>query len=388
MDAQATQGLLRFFRSIQDRRAANASHELSDVLAIAILAVLCGSESWVAVEAWGCGNLEWLATFLELPHGIPSHDTFDRIFATLDPLAFEKCFMTWTNALIEGAKGLFIAVDGKTLRRSFKNAWSKTPVHLVSAFVTRNQLVLGQLATDSKSNEITAIPKLLALLDLAGMTVTIDAMGCQREIAAQIMRQKAHYILAVKDNQPTLHQKVKSLLDDAILEKFKGMRHGFVEETDDSHGRRQTRRVWVTNEVNWLGEEVLGAWSGLASVAVVESVRQDLGDMSGKVTTERRYYISSHDGVDAAYMAEGIRGHWGVENRLHWRLDVQMGEDQSRLRVKHGAENFSRLKRIALNKLKRWEIRKPNGKILQAGIRLKQQSCGWSRKFLLEALLA
>jgi predicted transposase YbfD/YdcC len=388
MDAQATQGLLRFFRSIHDPRAANASHELSDVLAIAILAVLCGSESWAAVEAWGCGNLEWLATFLELPHGIPSHDTFDRIFATLDPLAFEKCFMTWTNALIEGAKGLFIAVDGKTLRRSFKNAWSKTPVHLVSAFVTRNQLVLGQLATDSKSNEITAIPRLLALLDLAGMTVTIDAMGCQREIAAQIHQQKGHYILAVKENQPTLRQKVKSLLDDAILEEFKGMRHGFFEETDDSHGRRQTRRVWVTNEVNWLGEEVLSAWSGLASVAVVQSVRQDLGDMSGKVTTERRYYISSHNGVDAAYLAEGIRGHWGVENGLHWRLDVQMGEDQSRLRVKHGAENFSRVKRIALNKLKRWEIRKPNGKILQAGIRLKQQSCGWSRKFLLEALLA
>jgi predicted transposase YbfD/YdcC len=357
-------------------------------LAIAILAVLCGSDSWMAVEAWGRGNIEWLGTFLDLPHGIPSHDTFDRVFAMLDPLAFEKCFMTWTNALIEGAKGLFVAVDGKTLRRSFKKAWSKTPVHLVSAFVTKNQLVLGQLATDSKSNEITAIPKLLALLELAGATVTIDAMGCQKEIAAQIIRQKAHYILAVKDNQPTLHQKVKSLLDDAILDKFKEMPHGFHEETEEGHGRRETRRTWVTNEVKWLGEELLADWSGLSSVAVVESVRQDLGDMTGKVTTERRYFISSHGDVDAARMAEGIRSHWGVENSLHWRLDVQMGEDQSRLRVKNGAENFSRLRRITLNKLKRWEIRKPNGKIMQAGIRLKQQSCGWSHKFLLEALLA
>ena len=181
---------------------------------------------------------------------------------------------------------------------------------------------------------------------------------------------------------------MKSLLDDAILEKFKGMRHGFFEETDESHGRRQTRRVWVTNEANWLGEEVLSAWSGLASVAVVESVRQDLGDTSGKVATERCYYISIHNAVDAAHMAEGIRGHWGVENSLHWGLDVQMEEDQSRLREKHGAENFSHLRRIALNKLKRWEIRKPNGKIMQAGLHLKQQSCGWSRKFLLEALLA
>jgi predicted transposase YbfD/YdcC len=388
MDAQATQGLLRFFRSIQDPRAANASHSLDNVLTIAILAVLCGSESWAAVEAWGRGNLEWLGLWLDLSHGVPSHDTFDRVFAMLDPLAFEKCFMTWTAALIEQGKGVFIAVDGKTLRRSFKKAWSKTPVHLVSAFVTKNQMVLGQLATDSKSNEIPAIPKLLAMLALADVTVTLDAMGCQREIAAQIIQQKGHYILAVKENQPALHGKVKSLLDDAILEKFKGMRHGFFEEADESHGRRQTRRVWVTNEVNWLGEEVLGAWSGLASVAAVESVRQDLGDTSGKVTTERRYFISSHGGNDARWMAEGIRGHWSIENALHWRLDVQMGEDQSRLRVKHGAENFSRLRRIALNKLKRWEIKKPNGKIMQAGLKLKQQSCGWSRKFLLEALLA
>lgn len=388
MDAQATEGLLRFFRSLHDPRAANAWHPLGDVLAVAILAVLCGSDSWAAVETWGNGNLEWLQTFLELPHGIPSHDTFDRVFAMLDPLAFETCFMNWTAALTGNAKGLFVAVDGKTLRGSFKRSWSKTPVHLVSAFVSKNHLVLGQLATDCKSNEITAIPKLLALLELAGATVTIDAMGCQREIAGQIIRQKGHYILAVKDNQPTLHQKVKSLLDEARLDGFKGMQHDYFEQTNAGHDRIETRKVWVTSEVKWLGEQLLGQWPGLASLVRVESIRQDLGDLSGKVTTERRYYISSHDGTDAPFMARGIREHWGVENGLHWCLDVGMREDECRLRVDNGAENFSRLRRIALNKLKRWEVKKPNGKTLKIGIRLKQQACGWSRKFLLDALLA
>lgn len=388
MDAKATEGLLRFFQGISDPRAANAWHPLSDVITISILGVLCGAEGWSAVEGWAQLNAEWLGTFLELPHGIPTHDTFDRVFAMLDPLAFEKCFMRWTAALVKGSEGLFIGVDGKTLRRSFKRAWSKTPVHLVSAFVAKNQLVLGQLATDCKSNEITAIPKLLAMMDLTHATVTIDAMGCQREIAAQIIGQKGHYILAVKDNQPTLFQKVQGLLDEAILDAFKGMQHDYFEQTNDGHGRIETRRLWVTSEVKWLGEELLGLWPGLASVAVVESIRQDLGDLSGKVTTERRYYISSHDGTDARLIARGIREHWGVENSLHWCLDVGMNEDQCRLRVAHGAENFSRLRRIALNKLKRWEFIKPNGKVLQMGIRRKQQACGWSHKVLLEALLA
>jgi predicted transposase YbfD/YdcC len=373
---------------IPDSRAANARHLMSDILSIAILAVLCGSESWAAVEFWGQGNLDWLSTFLELPHGIPSHDTFDRVFAMLDPLEFEKCFNQWVAALAQNSSGLFLAVDGKTLRHSWKHAWSKTPVHLVSAFVSQNKLVLGQIATQSKSNEITAIPKLLAMLNLAGMTVTIDAMGCQREIAGQIIEQKGHYLLAVKDNQPMLHQKVKSLLDEGILDDFKGIRHGYCQETDDNHGRIETRRVWVTNEVHWLGKDLLEQWPGLASVIVVQSMRQDLGDLSGRVTTERRYYIGSHSGVDAEHVAQGIRQHWGIENGLHWCLDMAMREDECRLRVEHGAENFSRLRRIALNKLKRWQPRKSNGKPLKAGIRIKQQACGWSRKFLLEALLA
>jgi predicted transposase YbfD/YdcC len=388
MDGQATEALLRFFRGIGDPRAGNARHALDDLLGIAILAVLCGSDSWQAVEAWGRGNHEWLATFLGLPHGIPSHDTFDRVFAALDPLAFEACFNAWTAALVDNADGLLVAVDGKTLRRSWRHAWSKTPVHLVSAFATANRLVLGQLATDAKSNEIAAIPKLLALLDLAGATVTIDAMGCQREVAAQILAQNAHYVLAVKENQPTLHQKVTSLLDEAIAGGFAGLRHDCDEQADGGHGRVETRRVWVTDEVEHLGDELRAAWPGLAALAVVESTRQDLGDLSGRTSVERRYFISSHVGTDAKRHAAAIRGHWGIENALHWTLDVSLNEDQCRLRAGHGAENFSRLRRIALNKLKRWEIKKENGKVMKTSVRIKQKSCGWSRKFLIEALLA
>jgi predicted transposase YbfD/YdcC len=388
MDAQATAGLLRYFRSINEPRRANASHPLSDILAIAIMAVLCGAEGWVAVEVWGLTNIQWLRTFLELPHGLPTHDTFDRVFGMLDPLEFEKCFQEWTRRLVEGAQDLFVAVDGKTLRRAYKHSWSKSPVHLVSAFVSKNHVVLGQLATDAKSNEITAIPKLLAMMDIVGATVTIDAMGCQRDIAAVIRAQKAHYILAVKENQPALYHKVKSLMDEAILDKFKGMSHGHCRQTNGGHGRVETRRVWVCNDVQWLGQELLDAWPGLSSVVVAESRRQQVGEATGKFSVERRYFISDHNHTDASFFAEGIRDHWGVENALHWRLDVGMNEDQCRLRVARGAENFSRLRRIALNKHKQWQIVKPNGTVLQVGIRLKQQACNGSRKFLLQALLA
>jgi predicted transposase YbfD/YdcC len=409
MEGQATEVLLRFFRGIPDRRASNARHSLSDVLSIAILAVLCGSQGWAAVETWGLANQEWLATFLELPHGIPSHDTFDRVFALLDPLAFEKCFTAFTSALVANARGLFVAVDGKTLRRSWKRGWSKTPVHLVSAFVSKNQTILGQLATDGKSNEITAIPKLLAMMDLAGATLTIDAMGCQREIAAQIRLQHAHYVLAVKDNQPTLHEKVKAMLDEAALYGVHGSADlpcGYFEsfEEKNSHGRTETRRVWVMSDVTSLGVDLLALWSGLegGSVVMVECERRDLGDFPGKdvparVSVERRYFITSHGAASAGaadpdalakFLGEGIRAHWGIENSLHWCLDVAMREDDSRIRVEHGAENFSRLRRIALNKLKRWELKKDNGTVIKAGIHLKQQACGWSREFLIQALLA
>jgi predicted transposase YbfD/YdcC len=393
MEAQATAGLLRFFQVMPDPRASNASHRLSDVMAIAIMAVLCGSQGWVAVEAWGRLNSQWLATFLELPHGIPTHDTFDRVFAAMNPTAFERCFTTWTSALVGNAKGLFVAVDGKTLRRSFKRSWSKTPVHLVSAFAAKNNLILGQLATDCKSNEITAIPKLLAMLEIAGSTVTIDAMGCQREIAQQIIDQKADYVLAVKDNQPNLYRAVQAVMNEIALGGPRGvpwMRHGYFEQSADTnnHGRVETRRVWVSDQIDGLGADLLKLWPGLAALVMVETVRQDLADLTGHVSTERRYYITSRRGTDAELLADAIRSHWGIENALHWCLDVSMREDDSRIRVDNGAENFSRLRRIAVNKLKQCEIKKENGKVLKTSIKIKQQACGWSREFLLQALLA
>ena len=393
MDAPATDGLLRFFRAVPDPRAANARHPMATVLSIAVMAVLCGAEGWAAVQAWAELNLDWLATFLDLPHGVPSHDTFDRVFGLLDPPAFERCFAAWTAALVGNAGGLFVAVDGKTLRRSWRRAWGKTPVHMVGAFASANGVVLGQVATDAKSNEITAIPKLLATLELAGLTVTIDAMGCQREIAGQIRRQGGHYVLAVKDNQPALHAAVVALLDDLILDHAQGVpgaRVGYAEASADTsnHGRVEPRRAWATDDVRWLGADLLALWPGLSGVVAVESARQDLGDLAGKVTVERRYFVTSHGDLDAAFLAAAVRAHWGVENGLHWCLDVAMNEDQCRLRVGHGAENFSRLRRIGLNKLRRLEVRKANGAVMKVGIRTKQQACGWSRKVLLDALLA
>jgi len=390
MDAQATANLLRFFRELDDPRAANASHQLGDILAIAIMAVMCGCQGWVAVETWARGNHHWLRGLLALPRGIPTHDTFDRVFGLIDPLKFEKCFHALTRQLVKGSGGMFLAVDGKTARRSYKNRWSNTAVHLVSAFVTQNQTVLGQLATDAKSNEITAIPKLLAMLDIAGLTVTIDAMGCQRRIVEQIHQQKGHWIISLKGNQTTLHEKVKCLMDEAILCGAKQANLGYFEQTQDknNHGRIETRKVWVSNEVHWLGEEILEQWPQLRSMIVVELKRQDLGDITGKVSVERRYFISDHTHQDAGFFARGIREHWGVENGLHWRLDVQMDEDQCRLRKNHGAENFSRLRRLALNKLQRAQMLKDNGKPMKIGLKLKQQACGWSREFLLQALMA
>jgi predicted transposase YbfD/YdcC len=382
MDAQATAVFLRFFLDLKDPRRHNVRHVFTDLLTIAILAVLCKSDDWTEVVEWARANQAWLATFLVLPKGIPGADTFRRVFARIDPAGFERCFVNWTRALAEVCGGRLVALDGKTLRRSFAHAWARQGVHLVSAWCVQNQLVLGQLAVDSKSNEITALPALLDLLDLKGALVTIDAIGCQREIAQKIVGDKqADYVLAVKENQPTLHQKVTGLLDAAMLDGFAGMRHDFFRQNDEGHGRVETRKVWVTDEVHWLGESLLKLWPGLASVAVVESVRQDLGDTAGKVTCERRYFISSLKGCKpgtARRMAWAVRGHWGVENRLHWRLDMSFREDESRLRVGHGAQNFSRLRRIVMNKLKS-DPRK-------VSLKVKRYRCSIDRDYLLERL--
>jgi predicted transposase YbfD/YdcC len=385
MDVTVAGGFLRFFNDLPDPRGRNKIHKLSDMIVIAVMAVICGAESWTEVELFGTSKQKWLATFLELPDGIPSHDTFDRVFSMLAPDAFERCFLAWMSALVELTAGRLIAIDGKSIRRSFKHAWDKSSMaHLVSAFVSQadNRLVFGQVAVEDKSNEITAIPKLLELMDLKGAIVTIDSIGCQREIATKIIAGGGDYVLAVKDNQPALHDKVQALLDEAALPGgVEGVHVGRFEQAHEGHGRRETRRLWLVDDVACLGKRLLALWPGLAggSLAMIERVRQDLGDLTGKTTVERHYYISSLKGCNdaaAKTMAGYIRGHWTVENNLHWQLDVSFNEDQRRIRKGHGAENFSRLCRVALNLLKR-------DKTVKIGIKGKRLNAGWDHDYLI-----
>ena len=376
MDARATGGFLRFFSDLPDPRAANCIHRLCDIFAIAICAVICGSEGWVDVELFAHSKRAWLGTFLDLSRGIPSHDTFGRVFARIDPDAFERCFSNWMASLKSSGTKL-VAIDGKSIRRSFEHGWDKSGMtHLVSAFVEQNRMVLGQVAVREKSNEIEAIPRVLQLLDLSESVVTIDAVGCQKHIAQQIVVQKdADYVLAVKENQPLLHEKVKQLLDEAILENFAGLAHDSVQTVDGDHGRIETWRVWMTDQVQHLPSCILDSWTALASVAAVESVRE----ADGKTSTERRYFISSVSNLDAKAMAGYIRGHWSVENNLHWQLDVSFEEDDRRIRKDHGAENFSRLCRMALNLLQ-------SDKSLKVGVKAKRKRAGWDEPYMLRLL--
>jgi len=373
MDVVDPRDLLRSFDSLEDPRADNAVHQLPDILLIAIMAVICGADDWNAIERFGRCKLKWLHTFLHLPRGIPSHDTFNRVFAALDPDAFERCFLQWTTKLVEHSGGKLLAIDGKTLRRSFDVASEKAAIHMVSAFCQQNHVVLGQLATDAKSNEIKAIPQLLELLELDGAIVTIDAMGTQKQIAQQIVDQGGNYVLAVKDNHPTMHQEIEFLFREAQAHGW-DMPHAYHEEINKDHGRIETRRCWSVWDVNWFQDR--RQWANLRSFVCVESIRQ-IGE---QVSREIRYYISSLDGRDAKLLLEAVRGHWGIENRLHWSLDVSFKEDQRRQRVNHAAENFSRLCRIALNLLKK-------EKTAKLGIANKRLACGWDNNYLLKVLM-
>ena len=355
------------------RRAQGVRHRLCDLIVIAVCAVVCAADSWADV---GRAKAAWFATFMDLPHGTPSQDTFERVFARLDPEAFERCFMCWSGALAGSSGGKLVAIDGKRIRRSFEHAWDhSTATHLVSAFVAENRAVFGQLAVDCKENEIVAIPRLLELLDLDGSTVTVDAMGCQTAIAGRVVAAGGDDVLAVKENQPTLHERIARNANALLLERFAGVRHGHARTVDGDHGRVETRDVWATDELDRLGAE-RDRWAGLRSVVIVESTR----DVPLKgVSVERRYYISSHAGVDAAAMGERVRGHWSVENGLHYVLDVAFGEDAARHRKGHSAENFSRLRRIALNLLNRDTSRK-------RGAKGKRLNAAWDHDYLLKLL--
>lgn len=366
--------ILTHFAPLVDPRVERTRHHpLLDIVSIAICAMIAGAETWVDMEKFGKAKLTWLQSFLALPNGIPSHDTFGRVFAHLDPLAFQECFQRWVDSLRATLGLKRIAIDGKTLRRSFDRANGKAALHLVSAWATENHLSLGQVAVDDKSNEIVAIPQLLEILDLAGALVTIDAMGCQTEIARKIREGGGHYLLAVKENQPHLYEDIENCF---IL----GFDSGFVEMDSDlsitedkGHGRQERRECFTITDPE--GIRGWAAWKDAKQIGLIVQERTE----GGKTSLEKHYFISSQAGTAAA-LGRHARGHWGIENGLHWIMDVVFDEDQSRVRKDHGPQNLAFLRRIALSLLKRH-----SGK---GSVRGKRLQAGWNEKVLEEILMA
>jgi len=376
----ASGSLLECLGQIADPRVARTrDHRLVDVLVIGICTLLCGGDGFNDMEDFGHAKHEWLKTFLELPNGIPSHDTFNRVFSALNPTQFLDCFLRWTQSLRKAVSQEIVAMDGKALRRAL-NKGQGIP-YIVSAWAVENGLVLGQLKVAEKSNEITALPELLRALELAGCIVTTDAMGCQKKIAKEIIEADADYVLALKGNHETVHEEVKSYLDDAIAQwsaaatrrpSTPSSELAFHQTVEKDHGRLETRRYWQSQTLEWFAD--LDQREGLRSVGVVESLR----DIDGQLTTERRYYLSSLP-LDIACFSRAVRSHWGVENNVHWHMDVSFGEDQSRARTGYAAENLATLRRLALNLLKRDKTKK-------RGIRGKQKNAGWDHRYLLHLL--
>jgi predicted transposase YbfD/YdcC len=374
----APASLLEYFASVQDPRVERSQlHPLASVLALSLCAVICGADSFLGIEYFGKARQDWLQTFLDLPNGIPSHDTLGRIFAMLNPKALEKAFRDWVAAIATLTKGEVVAIDGKTLRRSFHKAGSSAFVHMVSAWSAGNQLVLGQVKTDEKSNEITAIPRLLELLQLNGCLVTIDAMGCQKEIAAAILESKADYMLAVKDNQPTLAAAVSGTFDEALGEP--DFAAGYHQTENTGHGRTEVRKCW-TLDVDAECGSPFDQWPGLGGIVRVETQRT----IAGKTSVECRHYITSRTKFSAKSALAASRSHWGIENQLHWVLDVAFREDECRVRVGNAGENFAVIRHIAVNMLKTTKGGlKKNGTL---GVYNKRLLASWDHSYMLRVL--
>jgi predicted transposase YbfD/YdcC len=361
------------FQGLEDkRRGAGKRHKLIDILTIAISGIICGADDWSGIEAYGQAKEEWLKGFLELPHGIPSHDTFGRVFSWLDPKAFEASFLSWVQEVMEITKGQVIAVDGKTVRRSHDHANGQEAIHIVSAWAQKNRLVLGQVKVDEKSNEITAIPGLLRVLDITGCIITTDAMGCQQEIAATVIEKGGDYILALKENQGHLYEDVRELFAGAIEVSFFDVEHTYAETANKNHGRIEVRECWAITDPDFThylrGFE---NWKGLRSLVKVSCQRQT----STGTSQDDRYFISSLK-TPARQMLQAVRGHWSIENSLHWVLDIAFREDESRVRKDHAPENLSVLRHIALNLLKQDLSKK-------LGIKNKRLVAAWNNDYLI-----
>ena len=366
------EGLRTCFGAVDDPRVVGrCDHLLLDLIAIMILAVLCGAEDWPDIELFGEARKEWLKTFLPLPNGIPSHDTFRRVFGALERNRFAEALFRWTQALHEATRGKLISIDGKALRRSFAKA-GKAMLHLVTAWASDNGLTLGQVACEEKSNEITAIPELLRLLSLKGCTVTIDAMGCQKEIAAQIREQKGHYVLALKGNQSGLQEDMQRVFEQALDNDFQGVPHDMSQTTETGHGRTDDRTCHVLEIPRDHPQRAV--WRDLRTLAAVTSRRI----CQGQETWETRLYVSSHP-PRAKLLGQAIRRHWSIENSQHWVLDMCFGEDQRRQQDRNGGANFAAVRRLAISLLR-------NEKTNKRGAKNKRLHCALDPTYLLTVL--
>ena len=376
MNAGAVGTLSESFSGIDDPRPDRGKrHDLMDIISIAICAVICGAEGWADIELFAKCKYDWLKGFLSLSNGIPSHDTFGRVFSRIDPKQFQNCFMEWVKGISELTQGQVIVIDGKTLRRSHDRSSAKAAIHMVSAWATENSLALGQTKVEAKSNEITAIPHLLKMLEVSGCIVTLDAMGCQKEIAKTIIEPGAGYVLSLKKNQPQLYRDASDTFAYAREDGFSGIAHDFQETVEKNHGRIEKRRCWTISEpdyLDWVNEG--GQWKAMASIGMVEAQRS----VDGKTSVETRFYISSLLG-DAKALLAATRGRWGIENSLHWALDISFREDERRVRTGNAAENLARIRHMALNLLKQDSAGK-------ASIKAKRKRAAWDSDYLLAVI--
>ena len=372
MSDEPSAQITKHFASLTDPRRRKVTFPLINIVTIALCAVITGADDFVTIAAWGRQKRAWLARFLDLSHGIPSHDRFNAVFKALKPGEFERCLLSWITSLHEVAAGQVVAIDGKTLRQSFDKAAGKSAIHMVSAWATANHISLGQVIVEEKSNEITAIPKLLELVEISGASVTIDAMGCQTEIAAKIVDRKGNYVLAVKGNQPSLHAGVVEFFLDHLDDDFARVKVSRHETTEHGHGRDEHRTYYVCDVPEDLPDRA--RWKGLKRIgmAISDTVR------GGKACDDVRYYILSKR-MSARRFGATVRGHWGIENSLHWQLDVSFGEDRSRVRKGHADANLSLVRRTALSLLR-------NERSQKVGVKTKRLTAAWNDDYLEQVL--
>jgi predicted transposase YbfD/YdcC len=367
--------LVDHFSDVEEPRSDNRRHLLLDIIVIAICAAICDADTWTDVELFGKAKEQWFRNFLELPHGIPSHDTFSRVFAKIDAEQFQEGFRDWIAAVEERTRGEIIALDGKQLRRSHDKAVGKKAIYMVSAWASENSLVLGQRKVDDRSNEITAVPQLLEMLEVAGCIVTTDAMNCQTETAEKVIESDAAYVFVVKENQPRLLEAIQALFDDP--DEMRWVDCDYDRTVDGNHGRIETRQCWTSSDPEYLAYIASFAdWPGLQSIGMIEAKRRT----NEGTTIKRRYFISSL-ASNAKQLLHAVRTYWGIENKLHWVLDLAFREDESRIRKGNGPQNSAVLRHIALNLLRREDT-------ANISIRAKRKKAGWDNDYLLKVLAA